>query len=49
MDSIDKRMHFFDRQFLRARDFQAEQAYHIDGTAAQHRFAQPWRCGGIAD
>jgi hypothetical protein len=30
MDSVDKRMHFFDRQFLRATDFQAEQAYHLD-------------------
>jgi hypothetical protein len=30
MDSVDKRMHFFDRQFLRASDFQAEQAYHLD-------------------
>jgi hypothetical protein len=30
MESVDKRMHFFDRQFLRATDLQAEQAYHID-------------------
>ncbi|WP_298269434.1 hypothetical protein [Geobacter sp.] len=30
MADITKRMNFFDRQFLRARDFQDEQAYHID-------------------
>lgn len=29
-DDINKRMNYFDRQFLRADDFRVEQAYHID-------------------
>jgi hypothetical protein len=29
-DQINKRMNYFDRQFLRAADFQVEQKYHID-------------------
>ena len=29
-DDINKRMHYFDRQFLRASDFKVEQQYHID-------------------
>ena len=29
-DDINKRMNYFDRQFLRARDFKVEQQYHID-------------------
>ena len=29
-DEINKRMNYFDRQFLRAADFQVEQSYHID-------------------
>ncbi len=29
-DDVNKRMNFFDRQFLRASDFKVEQAYHID-------------------
>ena len=29
-DNINKRMYYFDRQFLRARDFKVEQQYHID-------------------
>ena len=29
-DDINTRMHYFDRQFLRARDFQVEQTYHLE-------------------
>jgi hypothetical protein len=29
-DDINKRMNYFDRQFLRARDFKVEQQYHMD-------------------
>src|SRR5207244_9117084 len=29
-DDVTKRMKYFDRQFLRASDFQVEQAYHMD-------------------
>jgi hypothetical protein len=29
-NTVTKRMNYFDRQFLRARDFQDEQAYHLD-------------------
>jgi len=32
-----KRMNFFDRQFLRARDFQDEQAYHLDQRRRHNR------------
>ena len=28
-DDINARMHYFDRQFLRASDFQVEQKYHL--------------------
>jgi hypothetical protein len=30
LDDVSKRMNYFDRQFLRAKDFQVEQAYHLD-------------------
>ena len=37
MDDVNKRMNFFDRQFLRASDFQAEQSYHLDRRTRHNR------------
>lgn len=36
-NDITKRMNYFDRQFLRAKDFQDEQAYHIDRRRRHNR------------
>lgn len=36
-NDITKRMRYFDRQFLRAKDFQDEQAYHIDRRRKQNK------------
>lgn len=45
-DGITKRMNYFDRQFLRAKDFQDEQAYHID---RRRRHARLLHTPGIAE
>ncbi|MCK5712331.1 MAG: hypothetical protein KAI25_06425, partial [Hyphomicrobiaceae bacterium] len=37
MEDITKRMNYFDRQFLRANDFQDEQEYHIDRRRRHNR------------
>ena len=37
MADITKRMNYFDRQFLRAKDFQDEQEYHIDRRRRHNR------------
>ena len=36
-DDVSKRMNYFDRQFLRATDFQVEQAYHLDRRRRHNR------------
>jgi hypothetical protein len=45
-DDITKRMRYFDRQFLRAKDFQDEQAYHLDRRWRHNRLLHTY---GIAE
>lgn len=45
-DDITKRMRYFDRQFLRAKDFQDEQAYHLNRRRRHNRLLHTY---GIAE
>ena len=48
-DEINKRMNYFDRQFLRAADFQVEQRYHLDRHRRHNRLLHTPGLGGPDD
>jgi hypothetical protein len=48
-DEINKRMNYFDRQFLRAADFQVEQRYHLDRHRRHNRLLHTPGLGGPND
>ena len=48
-DEFNKRMNYFDRQFLRAADFQVEQKYHLDRHRRHNRLLHTSGLGGPDD
>ena len=48
-DEFNKRMNYFDRQFLRAADFQVEQKYHLDRHRRHNRLLHTDGLGGPDD
>jgi hypothetical protein len=48
-DEINKRMNYFDRQFLRAADFQVEQKYHLDRHRRHNKLLHTPGLGGPND